>query len=115
MSDLFGNHIVGFPTRWLKCCRLPAYIMLYLKIFYDVIRKLIYLLGTSHDSLIVLTDPVGMISSPDRNADGIYDNNVDIMWMIKAETTKVIRYQLMYVDIEPSDVCTRDALLVCNK
>ena len=19
MSDLFGNHIVGFPTRWLKC------------------------------------------------------------------------------------------------
>ena len=22
MSDLFGNHIVGFPTRWLKCLRL---------------------------------------------------------------------------------------------
>ena len=20
MSDLFGNHIVGFPTRRLKCC-----------------------------------------------------------------------------------------------
>ena len=20
MSDLFGNHIVGFPTRWLKYC-----------------------------------------------------------------------------------------------
>ena len=19
MSDLFGNHIVGFPTRWLNC------------------------------------------------------------------------------------------------
>ena len=19
MSDLFGNYIVGFPTRWLKC------------------------------------------------------------------------------------------------
>ena len=19
MSELFGNHIVGFPTRWLKC------------------------------------------------------------------------------------------------
>ena len=19
MSDLFGNHIVGFPTRWLTC------------------------------------------------------------------------------------------------
>ena len=19
MSDLFGNHIVGFPTRWLIC------------------------------------------------------------------------------------------------
>ena len=19
MSDLFGNHIVGFSTRWLKC------------------------------------------------------------------------------------------------
>ena len=21
MSDLFGNHIVGFPTRWLICHR----------------------------------------------------------------------------------------------
>ena len=21
MSDLFGNHIVGFPTRWLICCK----------------------------------------------------------------------------------------------
>ena len=20
MSDRFGNHIVGFPARWLKCC-----------------------------------------------------------------------------------------------
>ena len=20
MSDLFGNHIVGFPTRWLSYC-----------------------------------------------------------------------------------------------
>ena len=21
MSDLFGNHIVGFPMRWLKYCK----------------------------------------------------------------------------------------------
>ena len=23
VSDLFGNHIVGFPTRWLKCMYKP--------------------------------------------------------------------------------------------
>ena len=28
MSDLFGNHIVGFPTRRLKysCCHFPRYV-----------------------------------------------------------------------------------------
>ena len=24
MSDLFGNHIVGFPTRWLTCVKKPV-------------------------------------------------------------------------------------------
>ena len=63
--------------------------------------------------MIVLTNPTGMISSPDSNADGMYDNNVDIMWMFKAEETKVIRYQLMYIQIQNSDLCLRDALVVC--
>ena len=27
MSDLFGNHIVGFPTRWLNCYFLPGVIL----------------------------------------------------------------------------------------
>ena len=63
--------------------------------------------------MIVLTNPTGMISSPDSNADGMYDNNVDIMWMVKAEETNVIRYQLMYIEIQDSDDCLRDALVVC--
>ena len=24
MPDLFGNHIVGFPTRWLILCNVPV-------------------------------------------------------------------------------------------
>ena len=42
MSDLFGNHIVGFPTRWLICqLNVTAFITLdqkglicYINIFY---------------------------------------------------------------------------------
>ena len=71
-------------------------------------------LGTSQDSLILLTGSTGKISPPDRNADGIYDNNVDIMWLIEADTTKVIRYQISYVDIEYTQGCTADALVVCH-
>ena len=55
----------------------------------------------------------GVLSSPDRNADGMYDNNVDIMWMIEAATMKLIRYQLLYVEIENSEFCENDALRVC--
>ena len=54
-----------------------------------------------------------MISSPDRNEDGMYDNNVDIMWMIEAATMKLIRYQLLYVLIENSEDCQNDAVRVC--
>ena len=53
-----------------------------------------------------------MISSPDRNEDGMYDNNVDIMWMIEAATMKLIRYQLLYVEVEISEGCKNDALRV---
>ena len=77
-----------------------------------MVQTLICVLGTSQDSLIILTHPTGVISSPDKNADGLYDNNVDIMWMIKAETTKVIRYQIMYIEIEASESCDHDALIV---
>ena len=27
MSDLFGNHIVGFSTRWLKCLCISDYVV----------------------------------------------------------------------------------------
>ena len=73
-----------------------------------------FFLGTSQDSLILLTGSTGKIRPPDRNADGIYDNNVDIMWLIEADTTKVIRCQISYVDIEYTQGCTADALVVCH-
>ena len=28
MSDLFGNYIVGFPTRWLKCVYVHILVMI---------------------------------------------------------------------------------------
>ena len=53
-----------------------------------------------------------MISSPDRNADGMYDNNVDILWMIEAATMNLIRYQLLYIEMEISEGCKNDAVRV---
>ena len=75
---------------------------------------IIRVLGSSQDDLILLTSPTGGVSSPDKNSDGMYDNNIDMMWIIEATTMKLIRYQILYVEIENSDECSNDALRVCK-
>ena len=39
MSDLFGNHIVGLPTRRLICCKLSLFDQNESKILKQAIKK----------------------------------------------------------------------------
>ena len=61
--------------------------------------------------MIHLTTSPGVIISPDSNNDGLYDFNVDILWIVEAKKGEVIRYKLTAL-IRFSDNCQADGLKV---
>ena len=59
-----------------------------------------------------LTQTSGWITSPDLDGDGLYDFNLNCSWVIEADENKVIAFRLLYLEITPTEDCTRDFLLV---
>ena len=60
----------------------------------------------------VLNGSSGVIVSPDNNGDGFYDDNVYCQWLIVAADNHVIRYAFVYFDVESSDDCEKDRVVV---
>ena len=60
----------------------------------------------------VLHGPSGAIVSPDTDGDGFYDDNVYCNWIVVATENHVIRYEFIYFDVESSDSCVKDRVLV---
>ena len=56
----------------------------------------------------------GWISAPDRDDDGLYDFNLNCLWTVEVDPSKLIRFQLMYVEMDysPGGVCQTDILRV---
>ena len=60
----------------------------------------------------VLRSRTGVIVSPDYDQDGLYDFNVDCLWIVEAPENHVIRFHIHYVKIEPTPRCGKDVLMV---
>ena len=60
----------------------------------------------------VMHEPSGVIVSPDSNADGIYDNNVNCHWKIVVTEDHVIRYAFIYFDVGNENDCDKDIVWV---
>ena len=59
-----------------------------------------------------LTIESGWIVAPGYERSGFYENSVDCMWKVFAPDYLVIRFQLHFLDIEPSTGCLKDHLIV---
>ena len=60
----------------------------------------------------LLNGPSGAIVSPDTDGDGFYDDNVYCIWLFVADKNHVIRYEFIYFDVESSESCVTDRVLV---
>ena len=70
--------------------------------------------GTSADNVKHLQSSNGVIRSPDSNRDGLYDVNVDLLWIIEAPDGMIIRYTIQQALIWYSADCIEDALMVSS-
>ena len=59
-----------------------------------------------------LTNPLGWISSPDRDGNSLYDFNLDCIWTIKGDPSSVILIEAVYMRIESSPDCANDRVRV---
>ena len=73
-----------------------------------------FIAGYDSAKIIYLNSGNGTISSPDIDGDGLYDFNVDNLWIVEVPEDKIIRYQVHEALIRISPACERDGLEVCN-
>ena len=64
------------------------------------------------DSMITLTSSTGRITSPDTTGRGMYDDNVDVLWIIEAPDGLIIQFHLVFAQIRYSLDCVEDVLRV---
>ena len=62
--------------------------------------------------MINLINSPGTVTSPDADRNGLYDLNIDLLWIIEAPEGQIIRYQLQSALIRNSVNCYRDGLKV---
>ena len=60
MSDLFGNHIVGFSTRWLKCVVRITVLSYFDQYFRMPVSLCQWLVAESLSSVTLVTDLTDM-------------------------------------------------------
>ena len=71
-----------------------------------------FLAAQSKDCGGIVTKPSGWITSPDLDQDGFYDFNLNCSWIIEVAEYKLIAFQLLYLEIVPSEDCLVDRFLV---
>ena len=64
------------------------------------------------DSIITLTSSPGRIIAPDSVSRGLYDDNVDKLWIIDAPEGQIILFHLHFAQIRYSVNCYEDGLRV---
>ena len=67
---------------------------------------------TGNARSITLTNSSGLIAAPDATGRGLYDENVDILWIIEAVNGQIIRFHLLFAQIRYSNNCFKDGLRV---
>ena len=72
----------------------------------------VFLTGTYQKCDEVLQNTTGIIVPPDYDRNGLYDPNVDCMWIVEAPGDHVIQFHIYFVDIESSTYCSKDLLQV---
>ena len=72
----------------------------------------VYSYVTEEECRFTLTAESGDIFPPDKDGDGLYDNNVECLWTIVATEDKYIDLQIMFTDIQLTDDCHLDVLVV---
>ena len=60
----------------------------------------------------ILNETSGSIRSVDRDGDGLYDNNLECVWVIVAPEATVIELKILYMDIEWHKTCDSDYVRV---
>ena len=73
-----------------------------------------FIAGYDSAKIIYLNSGNGTISSPDIDGDGLYDFNVDYLWIVEVPKDQIIRYQVHEILIRISPACEQDGLEVCN-
>ena len=71
-----------------------------------------FIVGEGSAKVIYPPSGNGTIASPDLNEDGLYDFNVDYLWIIEVPDGRIIRYQLQEALIRNSPACLQDGLKV---
>lgn len=64
----------------------------------------------------ILTDPIGRLKSPDLDGDGLYESNLNCVWLVLANEGKNISFTVTAMDIEQgySSRCPYDFLEVSS-
>ena len=60
----------------------------------------------------ILTNKTGTVVSPDEDQDGIYDADMDYVWLIVAPEELNIEFEFAFFDIEYIRVCRLDFIEV---
>lgn len=69
-------------------------------------------LGESQNCGGILNSTSGSIVPPDTNIIGYYDDNLNCIWTIKAESNRVVQLTFGHFDVEPHEKCYYDYLRV---
>ena len=68
--------------------------------------------GVDDNSVVILNTSPGTITSPDLDGDGLYDYNVDVLWILEASEGYIIQYTIQSALIAASYECYQDGLRV---
>ena len=60
----------------------------------------------------LLTTETGIFTSLDTDNDGLYDFNLDCVWIIEAGEDEFVKMNIQSIDIQEDDVCRYDFLEV---
>ena len=68
--------------------------------------------GVDDNSVVIVNTSPGTITSTDQDGDGLYDYNVDVLWILEAPEGYIIQYTIQSALISDSYDCYQDGLRV---
>ena len=59
-----------------------------------------------------ISGSTAMFTSMDTDNDGLYDANLDCVWIIEADELQIVKLHIQAIDIQEDDMCNYDFLEV---